>query len=451
MSSPVLSSPAIPATSGSASPRKAWWSHLYVQVLIAIALGVALGYFRPDIASSDAVKALGDGFVKLIRMIIAPIIFCTVVVGIAGMESMKKVGRVGLTAIIYFEVMTTIALIVGLVVINVLHPGIGANIDPKTIDPHQIATFTAAAAHSTTTQFLLDIIPESFVGAFAKGDILPVLFLAVLFGFALFRLGETGKPVLDLIDRTGKVMFGIVGVIMRAAPIGAFGAMAYVVSKFGIGSLWYPIYLLIIFYVTSILFVLVIFGLVARWAGFSIIAFVRYIKEELLLVLGTSSSESALPRLMAKLENLGCEKSVVGLVVPTGYSFNLDGTTLYLALSAIFVAQATNTSLTIGDQLAIMAVLILTSKGAAGVTGAGFTTLVATLSVIPTIPVVGITTIQGIDKFMSECRALTNLVGNGVATIVVSKLEGALDVERMNRVLSFETEAEADNPESMVA
>ncbi|OJY06061.1 MAG: C4-dicarboxylate transporter DctA [Rhizobiales bacterium 62-17] len=423
---------------------------MYVQVLIAIALGVALGYFRPDIAGSDGVKALGDGFVKLIRMIIAPIIFCTVVVGIAGMESMKKVGRVGLTAIIYFEIMTTVALVVGLVVINVLHPGVGANIDPKTIDPHAIATFTAAAEHSTTTQFLLDIIPESFFGAFAKGEILPVLFLAVLFGFALFRLGEAGKPVLDMVDRVGKVMFGIVGVIMRAAPIGAFGAMAYVVSKFGIGSLWYPIYLLIIFYVTSIFFVLVILGLIARWAGFSIIAFVRYIKEELLLVLGTSSSESALPRLMAKLENLGCEKSVVGLVVPTGYSFNLDGTTLYLALSAIFVAQATNTSLSIGDQLAIMAVLILTSKGAAGVTGAGFTTLVATLSVIPTIPVVGITTIQGIDKFMSECRALTNLVGNGVATIVVSKWEGTLDVERMNRVLSFETDSEADNPEALV-
>ncbi|HEV2571641.1 MAG TPA: dicarboxylate/amino acid:cation symporter [Beijerinckiaceae bacterium] len=445
-----MSSSSISATHEPASPGKAWWSHLYAQVLIAIALGVALGYFRPDIAGTDAVKALGDGFVKLIRMIIAPIIFCTVVVGIAGMESMKKVGRVGLTAIIYFEIMTTVALVVGLVVINVLHPGVGANIDPKTIDPHAIATFTVAAEHSTTTQFLLDIIPESFFGAFAKGEILPVLFLAVLFGFALFRLGEPGKPVLDLIDRAGKVMFGIVGIIMRAAPIGAFGAMAYVVSKFGIGSLWYPIYLLIIFYVTSILFVLIILGLVARWAGFSIIAFVRYIKEELLLVLGTSSSESALPRLMAKLENLGCEKSVVGLVVPTGYSFNLDGTTLYLALSAIFVAQATNTSLSIGDQLAIMAVLILTSKGAAGVTGAGFTTLVATLSVIPTIPVVGITTIQGIDKFMSECRALTNLVGNGVATIVVSKWEGTLDVERMNRVLSFETDGEADNPEALV-
>ena len=445
-----MSSSSISATHEPTSPDKAWWSHLYVQVLIAIALGVALGYFRPDIAGSDGVKALGDGFVKLIRMIIAPIIFCTVVVGIAGMESMKKVGRVGLTAIIYFEIMTTVALVVGLVVINVLHPGVGANIDPKTIDPHAIATFTAAAEHSTTTQFLLDIIPESFFGAFAKGEILPVLFLAVLFGFALFRLGEAGKPVLDMVDRVGKVMFGIVGVIMRAAPIGAFGAMAYVVSKFGIGSLWYPIYLLIIFYVTSIFFVLVILGLIARWAGFSIIAFVRYIKEELLLVLGTSSSESALPRLMAKLENLGCEKSVVGLVVPTGYSFNLDGTTLYPAISAIFVAQATNTSLSIGDQLAIMAVLILTSKGAAGVTGAGFTTLVATLSVIPTIPVVGITTIQGIDKFMSECRALTNLVGNGVATIVVSKWEGTLDVERMNRVLSFETDSEADNPEALV-
>jgi aerobic C4-dicarboxylate transport protein len=430
--------------------RKPWWSHLYIQVLIAILIGVALGYLRPDVAGSEFVKALGDGFVKLIKMIIAPIIFCTVVIGIAGMESMKKVGRVGLTAIVYFEVVTTIALIVGLVIVNVLQPGVGANIDPKAIDPSKIASFTTAAHETTTVGFLLGIIPETFVGAFSKGDILPVLLLAVMFGFALFRLGEPGKPVLDLIDRVGKVIFGMVGIIMRAAPIGAFGAIAYVVAKFGVGSLWYPIYLLIIFYLTSILFVLVVFGLIGRWVGFNIISFVRYIKEELLLVLGTSSSESALPRLMAKLENLGCEKSVVGLVVPTGYSFNLAGTTLYLALSAIFVAQATNTPLSITDQLAIMAVLILSSKGAAGVTGAGFTTLVATLSVIPTIPLVGITTIQGVDKFMSECRALTNLIGNGVATIFVSKWENALDVERMNRVLSAETAAEADTPELLV-
>jgi aerobic C4-dicarboxylate transport protein len=437
-------------TQASSPQRKPWWSHLYVQVLIAIALGVALGYLRPDLGGSDLAKALGDGFIKLIRMIIAPIIFCTVVSGIAGMESMKKVGRVGLTAILYFEIVTTIALLVGLIVINVVQPGVGANIDPKTIDPSKIAAFAAAAHDTTTVGFLMSVIPESFVGAFAKGDILPVLLIAVLFGFALFHLGEPGKPVLDMIDRVGKVIFGIVGIIMRAAPVGAFGAMAYVVAKFGIGSLWYPIYLLIVFYVTSILFVLVIFGLIGRWAGFSIIAFVRYIKEELLLVLGTSSSESALPRLMAKLENLGCEKSVVGLVVPTGYSFNLDGTTIYLALASIFVAQATNTPLTWADQLAIMAVLILSSKGAAGVTGAGFTTLVATLSVIPTIPVVGITTIQGVDKFMSECRALINLIGNGVATIVVSKWEGALDISRMQRVLSAETSEEADSPEALV-
>ncbi|SDR53322.1 aerobic C4-dicarboxylate transport protein [Rhizobiales bacterium GAS191] len=441
-----------PSQAESSSPdRKPWWSHLYVQVLIAIAIGVALGYWRPDLAGSDFVKSLGDGFIKLIRMIIAPIIFCTVVSGIASMESMKKVGRVGLTAIVYFEIVTTVALLVGLVIVNVLQPGVGANIDPKTIDPSKIAVFTAAAHDTTTVGFLMSIIPDSFIGAFAKGDILPVLLIAVLFGFALFRMGDAGKPVLDMIDRVGKVIFGIVGIIMRAAPVGAFGAMAYVVAKFGIGSLWYPIYLLIIFYSTSIFFVVVVFGLIARWAGFSIFAFVRYIKEELLLVLGTSSSESALPRLMAKLENLGCEKSVVGLVIPTGYSFNLDGTTLYLALSSIFVAQATNTPLTWTDQLAIMAVLILSSKGAAGVTGAGFTTLVATLSVIPTIPLVGITTIQGIDKFMSECRALTNLVGNGVATIVVSKWEGALDTARMQRVLTAETQVEADNPEVLVA
>jgi aerobic C4-dicarboxylate transport protein len=432
------------------APTKPWWSHLYAQVLIGIAIGVALGYFRPDLAGTDLVKGFGDGFVKLIKMIIAPIIFCTVVSGIAGMESMKKVGRVGLTAIVYFEIVTTIALFAGLLIVNVLQPGVGANIDPKSIDPSKIANFTAAAHDTTTVGFLLGIIPDSFVGAFAKGDILPVLLLSVMFGFALFKLGDPGKPVLDIIDRFGKVIFGIVGIIMRAAPLGAFGAIAYVVAKFGIGSLWYPIYLLIIFYISAILFVLVVFGLIGRWAGFNIISFVRYIKEELLLVLGTSSSESALPRLMAKLENLGCEKSVVGLVVPTGYSFNLDGTTLYLALSAIFVAQATNTPLTITDQLAIMAVLILSSKGAAGVTGAGFTTLVATLSVIPTIPLVGITTIQGVDKFMSECRALTNIVGNGVATIAVSKWEGALDVARMQRVLSAETEIEEDSPEVLV-
>jgi len=438
------------AVSIKSEARKPWWSHLYIQVLIAILIGVVLGYLRPDIAGSEFVKALGDGFVKLIKMIIAPIIFCTVVIGIAGMESMKKVGRVGLTAIVYFEVVTTIALVVGLVIVNVLQPGVGANIDPKAIDPSKIASFTTAAHETTTVGFLLGLIPETFVGAFAKGDILPVLLLAVMFGFALFRLGEPGKPVLDFIDRVGKVIFGMVGIIMRAAPVGAFGAIAYVVAKFGVGSLWYPIYLLIIFYLSSIFFVLVVFGLIGRWIGFNIISFVRYIKEELLLVLGTSSSESALPRLMAKLENLGCEKSVVGLVVPTGYSFNLDGTTLYLALSAIFVAQATNTPLSITDQLAIMAVLILSSKGAAGVTGAGFTTLVATLSVIPTIPLVGITTIQGVDKFMSECRALTNLIGNGVATIFVSKWENALDVERMQRVLSAETEVEADTPELLV-
>jgi aerobic C4-dicarboxylate transport protein len=438
------------ASVAGSAPPKGWWSHLYVQVLIAILIGVALGYFRPDTASSVFVKALGDGFVKLIKMIIAPIIFCTVVTGIAGMESMKKVGRVGLTAIVYFEIVTTIALVVGLVIVNVLQPGVGANIDPKAIDPSKIATFTAAAHDTTTVGFLLSIIPESFVGAFAKGDILPVLLLSVMFGFALFRLGDVGQPVLDLVDHVGRVIFGFVGIIMRAAPLGAFGAIAYVVAKFGIGSLWYPIYLLIIFYVSATLFVLVVFGAIGRWAGFSIISFVRYIKEELLLVLGTSSSESALPRLIAKLENLGCEKSVVGLVVPTGYSFNLDGTTLYLALSAIFVAQATNTPLSITDQLAIMAVLILSSKGAAGVTGAGFTTLVATLSVIPTIPLVGITTIQGVDKFMSECRALTNIVGNGVATIVVSKWVGALDVARMQRVLTAETEIEADSPEVLV-
>jgi aerobic C4-dicarboxylate transport protein len=431
--------------------RKPWWSNLYIQVLIAIAIGVGLGYFRPDLAGSDLVRALGDGFVRLIKMIIAPIIFCTVVSGIAGMESMKKVGRVGLTAIVYFEIVTTIALVVGLTVVNLLHPGAGANIDPKAIDPSKIASFTAAAHDNTTVGFLMGIIPESFVGAFAKGDILPVLLLAVMFGFALFKLGDAGKPLLDLIDRFAKVIFGMVGIIMRAAPIGAFGAIAYVVAEYGIGSLWYPVYLLIIFYVTSILFVLIVFGLIARWAGFSIVAFLNYIKEELLLVLGTSSSESALPRLMAKLENLGCEKSVVGLVVPTGYSFNLDGTTLYLSLAAIFVAQATNTPIGWTDQLAIMAVLILSSKGAAGVTGAGFTTLVATLSVIPTIPLVGITTIQGVDKFMSECRALTNIIGNGVATIVVSKWEGALDVQRMQRVLSAETEEEANNPEALVA
>ncbi len=428
-----------------ARARKPIWKSLYFQVIVAIVLGVLLGHFQPE--TGAAMKPLGDGFIKLIKMIIAPIIFCTIVVGIAGMEDMKKVGKTGALALLYFEILSTIALVVGLVVVNVVQPGAGMNVDPATLDTKAIAQYAAPGKMQTTTEFLLAIIPNSAVDAFAKGEMLQVLFFSVLFGFALHGFGAKGRPVFDLIERLSHVLFGIVGIVMKVAPIGAFGAMAFTIGKHGLGSLAQLAKLMGSFYLTCFVFVFVVLGIVARLHRFSLWKFVRYIKEELFLVLGTSSSESALPRLMAKMENAGAEKSVVGLVVPTGYSFNLDGTSIYLTMAAVFIAQATNTPLSIGDQLTLLGVLLLTSKGAAGVTGSGFIVLAATLSAVGSVPVAGLALILGIDRFMSEARAITNFIGNGVATIVVAKWCGSLDAERLGRVLDEETDDEADVPE----
>ncbi len=422
------------------------YQHLYFQVLTAISIGVCVGHFYPE--TGAAMKPLGDGFIKLIKMIIAPVIFCTVVTGIAGMDDMKKVGRVGGKALLYFEVVSTLALGIGLLVINLIQPGVGMNADVTKLDTKGLAGYTETASKShSLADFLMGIIPSSVVDAFAKGDILQVLFFAILFGFALAALGERGKPVYRFIDQLSHAFFGIVAIIMKAAPIGAFGAMAFTIGKFGLGTLTKLGMLMGSFYLTCLLFVFVVLGTICKLCGFSIFKFISYIKEELLIVLGTSSSESVLPRMMAKLENLGCAKSVVGLVIPTGYSFNLDGTSIYLTMAAIFVAQATNTPLTMTQTLTILGVLMLTSKGAAGVTGSGFVTLAATFAAIPTIPVAGLALILGIDRFMSEARALTNLVGNGVATMVVSRWENELDMERMTRVLNRETDLEADEPE----
>lgn len=380
-------------------------------------------------------------------MVIAPIIFCTVVSGIAGMQDMKKVGRVGAKTLLYFEIVSTLALIIGLAVITIIQPGVGFNADVSTLDTKALAAYTTGAKSLSTADFLMNIIPTSVVDAFAKGDILQVLFFALLFGFALSLFGDKGKLVKDLIDQVCHVMFGIVGFIMKLAPIGAFGAMAFTIGKFGVGSLSKLGMLMGSFYLTCAIFIIGVLGIICRITGFSIFKFIRYIKEELLIVLGTSSSESVLPRMMAKMENLGCAKSVVGLVIPTGYSFNLDGTSIYLTMAAVFVAQATNTHLTMTQTLTILTVLMLTSKGAAAVTGGGFITLAATFAAIPTIPVAGLALILGIDRFMSEARALTNLVGNGVATVVISKWEGELDETKMQRVLNGETDIEAEDPE----
>jgi aerobic C4-dicarboxylate transport protein len=413
--------------------KKPIYKVLYVQVLAAIIIGVLLGIYDPSLATQ--MKPLGDGFVKLIKMIIAPVIFCTVVAGIAGMQDMKKVGRVGGKALIYFEIVSTFALAIGLIVANVIKPGAGFNVNAATLDTHAIAEYTSKTKSLNTVDFLMNIIPNTFVDAFAKGDILQVLLIAILFGFSLSLLGERGRPVAQFIEELSHAIFGMVNIIMKAAPIGAFGAMAFTIGKYGIAALIPLASLVGSFYLTAVLFVVVVLGLIARFTGFSIFRYLAYIKEELLIVLGTSSSESALPALMRKLERLGCPKSVVGLVIPTGYSFNLDGTNIYMTMAALFVAQATNTNLTLTQQLTILLVAMLTSKGASGITGAGFITLAATLAVVPTIPVAGMTLILGIDKFMSECRALTNIIGNGVAAVVVSKWEGELDRERMTAEL----------------
>ena len=425
--------------------KKSIFKSLYVQVLIAIALGVALGHFYPS-AGAD-MKPLGDAFIKLIKMIIAPIIFCTIVVGIAGMEDMKKVGKTGGYAVLYFEVVSTIALIIGLIVVNVWAPGSGMNVDPASLDTKGLDKYVGPGKMQSTTEFLINIIPTSVVDAFAKGDMLQVLFFSILFGYAMHAFGERGKPVFELIEKLSHVLFGIVGVIMKVAPIGAFGAMAYTIGKHGVGSLVQLANLMGAFYLTCVIFVVGVLGTIAKVHGFSIFKLIKYIKEELFLVLGTSSSESALPRLMAKMENAGAQKSVVGLVVPTGYSFNLDGTSIYLTMAAVFIAQATNTPMDLSQQITLLVILLLTSKGAAGVTGSGFIVLAATLSAVGTVPVAGLALILGIDRFMSEARALTNFIGNSVATLVVAKWCKALDVERMNAVLNDETDDEADNPE----
>ena len=428
--------------------EKRIYKNLYFQVLTAIVLGALLGHFYPETGAD--MKPLGDGFIKLIKMIIAPIIFCTVVTGIAGMEDMKKVGRVGVKALLYFEIVSTLALAIGLVVVSVIQPGAGMNADVSKLDTRALETFTAKAQSHGTVDFLINIIPNTVVEAFAKGDILQVLFFSILFGFALSMLGPRGKVVFNLIDEVAHVLFGVVGIIMKAAPIGAFGAMAFTIGKFGLGSLSKLGMLMGSFYLTCLLFIFIVLGTIAKLCGFSIFKFIKYIKEELLIVLGTSSSESVLPRMMAKLENLGCSKSVVGLVIPTGYSFNLDGTSIYLTMAAVFVAQATNTRLTLVQTLTILGVLLLSSKGAAGVTGSGFITLAATFAAVPTIPVAGLALILGVDRFMSEARALTNLIGNGVATMVVSRWERELDKDRMSRVLNKENEAEAEEPEAIL-
>jgi aerobic C4-dicarboxylate transport protein len=414
--------------------RQPFYKMLYVQVLVAITIGILLGHFYPE--TGVALKPLGDGFVKLIKMVIAPIIFCTVVSGIAGMQDMKAVGKTGGYALLYFEIVSTIALIIGLIVVNVVQPGAGMHIDPSTLDASKIAAYAQAGEAQSTIGFLLNVIPSTVVGAFANGDILQVLFFSVLFAFALQRMGDFGKPVLEFIDRIAHVMFGIINMIMKLAPIGAFGAMAFTIGQYGVGSLVQLGQLMICFYITCVFFVLVVLGGIARAHGFSVVRLIRYIREELMIVLGTSSSESALPRMLTKMERLGAKKSVVGLVIPTGYSFNLDGTSIYLTMAAVFIAQATDTPMDIGHQITLLLVLLVASKGAAGVTGSGFIVLAATLSAVGHLPVAGLALILGIDRFMSEARALTNLIGNGVATIVVAKWCKELDEDTLQRELA---------------
>ncbi|TCU74942.1 Na+/H+-dicarboxylate symporter [Bradyrhizobium sp. R2.2-H] len=415
---------------------KPWYKVLYVQVLIAIVLGAIVGWLWPQVATNEWIKALGDGFIKLIKMVIAPIIFCTVVSGIAHIQDAKKVGRIGIKALVYFEVVSTFALVIGLIVGNLVKPGSGFG--NAAANEAAVAGYAKQAAGQRSVDFVLHIIPDTVVGAFAQGEILQVLLFAVLFGFALMSLGERGHTIRSFIDDAAHAVFGVISIVMRAAPIGAFGAMAYTIGKFGTGAILNLVGLIATFYVTAALFVFVVLGLIARIAGFSIFKFLAYIKDELLIVLGTSSSESALPSLMEKLERLGCSKSVVGLVVPTGYSFNLDGTNIYMTLATLFIAQALGVDLSFGQQLTILVVAMLTSKGASGITGAGFITLAATLAVVDPRLVPGMAIVLGIDKFMSECRALTNLCGNGVACVIVAWWEGELDRDKLNANLAKE-------------
>jgi aerobic C4-dicarboxylate transport protein len=420
------------APAGAARP---WYKVLYLQVLIAILLGVLVGWLAPALATNDWIKALGDGFIKLIKMVIAPIIFCTVVSGISHIQDARKVGRVGVKALVYFEIVSSFALTIGLLVGNLIPVGRGLAVNP---DAAAVATYVKQAEAQKSVDFVLNIIPDSVVGALARGDILQVLLFAILFGFALMALGERGHRLREIIDDTAHAVFGVIAIVMKAAPIGAFGAMAYTIGKFGPAALGNLVGLIAVFYMTAALFVFGVLGLIARLVGFNIFKFLAYIKDELLIVLGTSSSESALPQLMAKLERLGCSKPVVGLVVPTGYSFNLDGTNIYMTLATLFIAQALGVDLSFSQQLTILIVAMLTSKGASGVTGAGFITLAATLTVVNPALVPGMAIVFSVDKFMSEVRALTNIIGNGVATVFVSWWEGELDHDRLHAHLNKE-------------
>jgi aerobic C4-dicarboxylate transport protein len=424
---------AVIATGAPPRVAKPWYKILYVQVLIAILIGILVGWKYPDLARNDWIKALGDGFIKLIKMVIAPIIFCTVVSGISHIQDARKVGRVGVKALVYFEVVSSFALMIGLVMGNLIQVGRGLAVTP---DAAAVAKYVKEAEAHKSVDFVLNIIPDSVVGALARGDILQVLLFAILFGFALMALGERGHRLRDIIDDTSHAVFGVIAIVMKAAPLGAFGAMAYTVGEYGPGVLGNLVGLIVLFYATAGLFVIGVLGLIARLVGFNIFKFIAYIKDELLIVLGTSSSESALPQLMEKLERLGCSKSVVGLVVPTGYSFNLDGTNIYMTLATLFISQALGVDLSFSQQLTILVVAMLTSKGASGVTGAGFITLAATLSVVNPALVPGIAIVFSVDKFMSEVRALTNITGNGIATVFVSWWEGELDRDRLHAALN---------------
>ena len=420
-------------TTTDGATKTPWYSHLYFQVLIAITAGALIGHFNP--ALGESLKPLGDGFIKLVKMVIGPVIFLTIVTGIAGMSDLKTFGRATAKAFAYFLTFSTLALIIGLIVANVVQPGAGMNIDPASLDTTKVADFAAKAHETTIVGFLTAIIPDTVASAFVDGNILQVLFFSITFGIALFLVGDKGKPVVDLLESLSHGFFRLVAILMKAAPIGAFGAFAFTIGKYGIGSLVHLATLVACFYLTSALFVVVVLGLVARFNGFSIFRLIAYLQTELFLVLGTSSSESALPSLMDKMERAGCAKPIVGLVIPTGYSFNLDGTNIYMTLAALFIAQATGVHLSLGDQLLLLGVAMISSKGAAGVTGAGFITLAATLSVMPSVPVAGMALILGIDRFMSECRAITNFIGNAVATIVVARWEGALDKDALDLAL----------------
>ena len=411
-----------------------WMGKLYVQVLMGIFIGLLVGLFAPNIAVT--LQPLADGFIKLIKMLLAPIIFATVVLGMAKMGNIKEVGRIGVIALLYFEIMSTLALVIGLIVVNVVRPGVGMNIDASRVDASSISAYTkAAASHGGIVQFFMDIIPTTMVDAFATGPMLQVIFISILMGIALVQLGERGKPLVDVIDAMLQSLFRIVAMVMRLAPIGAGAGVAYTIGRYGVGSLWALGWLMLSVYITSLVFIVFVIGSVARWSGFPLLHFLRYFKDEILITLATCSTEAVLPRMMAKLERLGCSRSVVGLVLPTGYTFNADGTCIYLTMAAIFVAQATNTPLTLVDQMVVLGVLLLTSKGSAGVAGAGFVTLAATLSSIGTVPVTGLVLLLGVDRFMNEARAVTNLIGNGVATIAIAKWDGALDQTMVREVV----------------